>query len=848
MVKTIKIFDPKEIPFGALSINYKDNLSINGERYKTVKHYIYANMLKNVLNKKTIQSTNVKELKDEYIKLSMFEILNIVRKALEKAIDSKLSNNEDLINILLETKESPILYVSDDEWVGTGQSGKGMNLAGLYLMQKRRQLLLNFKHQTIDKKKQEREHAFYEAYVADMLLRTAINDGDDLSEYIGKTPSTIIDMFGRKESMTKAPPKNFIVDEFYNGRSKKELVEAIDNPESLVYVVRRNNLSMLRKRQLIKKEYIVLDMYAEYTLEKNFPELPREKYKEAIQQQYSKFGWHSKLELAKKLYELYEKGMFSERLSSNIDKVLSEIIVPTEQEIQEAEAYQVENTRIENINDFPYEKPSGEVVKIYDDVNKNDNNLRLFSMLDHSKFIKIDDNIYPTITHYLYTVLISNLFTIGSMKKAYNYIIYDENAPLNLKKFKDPYAIVKEYSMLKEKTDSDQIKKVTVIALDKKFENRVMQNILVSTNNDIIIWNDYSDPILGIGSERKGENFIGTYLMKIRTPISEMHNSETLHLITEKEITVFLGQDVILYPWIRMRIMDACKTIMHLKNYIYNKNKENVELNQAFVENALDIVYQPCSHVFAASSKVTAEIPEWFINTLHECHGFEKIDNNIATIIWKRLAVMIWYLINYLKEPNIKNVRYALLQIQKIASTEKTCIKITSSNTDDCILSAIINLLKNMIIFNSSLSFSQTIGKIDVETAVSIILNTDMKDKIEETTLIDNTVIDNGDKYEDDNDNEYDDNQYQDIYDEEHDENKEQDYGDEIVERNDDEFGDIYSPKIYADLEGILSTIPEIKDVQEIQSYIIAGMETIKNYKMSNSIKTNRINFFATQN
>ena len=342
MVKTVKLFNPKEIPFGPLSINHKDVLYINGERYNTVTHYIYANMLKNILNKKTIQSTKVKDVKDEYIKLSMSELLNLIRKALEKSIDIKISDNEELINTLLETKDAPIIYITDDEWVGVGNSGKGMNLVGKYLMQKRRQLMLNFKHQTIEKKKQLREHLLYEAHVADVILNLKINDGNDLSEYIGKTPSNIIDMFGRKEAMDKAPPKNFIIEEFNKGKSKKELVETIDNPESLVYVVRKNNLSILRKRQLTKKDYIVLDMYCEYTLEKNFPELPREKYKEAIQQQYAKFGWHAKLELAKKLYDLYEKGMFSERLSTNIDKVLADVKVPSEQDIREAEAYEVD--------------------------------------------------------------------------------------------------------------------------------------------------------------------------------------------------------------------------------------------------------------------------------------------------------------------------------------------------------------------------------------------------------------------------------------------------------------------------------------------------------------------------
>ncbi len=842
MVKTVKLFNPKEIPFGSLSINHKDILYIDGERYNTVTHYIYANMLKNILNKKTIQSTNIKDVKDEYMKLSIAELLNLIRKALETAIDIKISDDEQLINTLLETKEAPILYITDNEWIGVGNSGKGMNLIGKYLMQKRRQLMLNFKHQTIEKKKQLREHLLYEAYVADVILNLEINDGNDLSKYIGKTPSNILDMFGRKEAMDKAPPKNFIVEEFNKGRSKKELVDAIDNPESLVYVIRKNNLSILRKRQITKKDYIVLDMYCEYTLEKNFPELPREKYKEAIQQQYAKFGWHAKLELAKKLYDLYEKGMISERLSTNIDKVLADVKVPSEKDIREAEAYKVDITRVENINDFPYEKPSGEPIKIYDDIHKNDPKLVAFSNNDYSKFIKIDENIYPTITHYLYTVLLANLFSIGSIKNAYNYIIANQNAPMNLTRFKDPIVIVVEYTKLKELSDIQQIKKLSIIGLDKKFQDRLLQDVLISTGNDIIIWNDFSDPILGIGPDKTGENLIGTYLMKLRSDMNEKHKNQTFHLLTENEITTFLHEDHVLYAWVNMRIMDTCKTIDCLKNYMYHKNKETVKINTEFVESVLDIVYQPCSHIFATSKKISADLPKWFEDAVHKCQGFEKTNADVASVIWKRLSVMIWYLIDHLKETTVKNLRHVLFQIQRISSTEKNCIKITSSNTDNCILSAIINLLKRMVVFNKHLlNNNNTIDKIDVETAVSIILNSDMKGKIEETNQNLHVKTYDGNQEEVD-----DENNYVEEHDDEYDENGEVDYGDEMKDDN-DEFGDIYSPKNQSNLEELLEDIPEIKDVQTVKSYIVYGMETIKNYKMPLTIKTNRINFFSTQ-
>ena len=432
------------------------------------------------------------------------------------------------------------------------------------------------------------------------------------------------------------------------------------------------------------------------------------------------------------------------------------------------------------------------------------------------------------------------MFNIGSIRNAYNYIIANQNEPLSLKRFKDPNVIVLEYAKLKELSDIQQIKKLSIIGLDKKFQDRLLQDLLLTTGNDIIIWNDFSEPILGTGSDKKGENFIGTYLMKLRHDISELHKNQTFHLLTENQITTFLHEDPVLYAWVNMRIIDTCKTINCLKNYMYHKNKETVKIDAEFVEHVLDIVYQPCSHVFATSKKITAELPQWFEDTVHKCNGFEKTNADVASVIWKRLSVMIWYLIDHLKETTVKNLRHVLFQIQHISSTEKTCIKITSSNTDNCILSAIINLLKRIVVLNKQLSNSNTIDKIDVETAVSIILNSDMKGKIDETKQDLPVDIQDGEEVEDDQYN------YVEEHEDEYDENAEVDYGDEMKDE-DDNFGDIYSPKNQSTLEELLEDIPEIKDVQVVKSHVISAMETIKHYKMPSTIKNNRINFFSTQ-
>lgn len=877
MVKTIKIFDPREFPFGSLSINYKDDLIINNVRYPTINKYIYSNMLKYDVHKRDIIDTKNKDIKERYNKLLENEVLDSFRKALENAINIKISNNKSLINTLIDTKNSQILYITDDLWLGTGNENNGLNLMGNYLMQKRRELILNLEKEKIFENKKSIDDKIYQCYIADILLNKAIdNEDDDLSKYMGLSTSEIINLFGGFESLKKVVPDKYTFLQLYEKNQIKDyVINSVDNNDILVNTIRKNKLKQLHDSQILKREYTVLDKYAEYTLEKEFPELTKDKYKQAIHEQYNTIKINTKRQIAKQLYDLYQKGMLSQRLSLEIDKALLIIKVPTEAEINKAESYKFYLEKIKHINsnitDYPETRKE---ILIFDDVNQNEDKYKPFCFTYHSSFINIDSYIYPTISHYVYTILIKNLDGYD-MKKANNLFISNPSYEFNnLHKYKDPEYLGNEYLKIKNEIITRKMKELATIALDKKFENRNMQDVLLTTSNDNIIWNDFNNILGG------KENFIGNYLMKLRVKIKEQRKNETFHLITEKEITDLLQKDIILNAWIRMRITDSCKTIIHMKNYINIKYEKDIILNNDFVEKVLDIIYQPCSNVFSASGKINAILPKWFSDIVRYCPGFEKIEEDVINLIWKRLVVMIWYLNKYLINSNIKNVRNALIQISQLSSSNKdNCDIITENKEDNCILSAIINLIKGIIIFNKNIGFYKIIGKEEVGTAVCIILNrtNNIFDKENFYGVEKNKEYKYGGQqyvgeefryYQEDKD--YDEfreeiieqiNQNNQEYTEEDfEDSKELEYPEDDIEEDikdydleDDrkdfeDFEDVYSPRNIDNFDKILESIPEIKDIiPDIKKYIIIGMKYIKNYKMSKTIKTNRINFFSSQ-
>ena len=105
--------------------------------------------------------------------------------------------------------------------------------------------------------------------------------------------------------------------------------------------------------------------------------------------------------------------------------------------------------------------------------------------------------------------------------------------------------------------------------LDKKFEDRGLEDLLLMTGYSKLIYNDFSDPILGVGDKKqniKGLNYIGEYLMKLRMKYRELRKNETFDKLDESHISEILTEDPFMKEWLRMRVTDMCKVVTIMKN------------------------------------------------------------------------------------------------------------------------------------------------------------------------------------------------------------------------------------------------------------------------------------------
>ena len=882
MSKTIKILNPKDKPFGRLSNNYVHYMKFSSqeissqdtEKYRTVTNYIYANILKTPMYKQEIRATKkIRDIKPAFQHLYQLELNDIMRRATEKALKIKFDNVE-LAEKLLSTGNSPIFYISDNELLGTGTQNSGQNMYGKYLMQIRHVLRISSKKQKDEQHKSEHDQNIYNTYLAYTGLNKAIRGGNDLKQFIIKIPKEIIEIMGRLELEKTTPTRDTILQMEHRNMLSIIIKNAIKYPNTLVWAVRKEQMRDLRYRKIKERKNIIFDMYADYILEKKFPSLKHDQYTAAKKQQFDNMEYKQRNDLENRLTYLFEKGMLSDRLSNVVDERLAKHYIPSELDVIEAEnidAVSDENKPI--VAEIFYTPEEGKPVLVYPfdypNIEPQYKPYIVFSPVSLTGMLNIDSQLFPTVTHYMITRLIAYISDIGTMKLAYPYILSNPAVPIvGIESFLLPDNAMVAYYNLRDTNYHAQLIKYARLGMDLKFENRVLQDVLLTTGNSKLVYNDFSDPILGVGGRNvEGSDFVGRYLMKLRKHYATIRKDENITNLSKKDVKLILQQDPFMKEWLRMRVKDTCNVVMVMKNYLYMKSEINVELNSMFVETVIDNVYQPCSQVFAAANLITAGVPQFFFSIVRECPGFNSKYSEAAKVIWKRTAVMLYYMIHYMKDSSIQNIRSVLAKLEHLVSEGSNCVYIVEDKYDNCIISAILNILSGIIEFNKKLSYSTNITPLDVETAACIILNKDILGEIvqptqEQTVLKEPKFIEKPGESEIIEESEF-------I--EESEELEEPEFDQEFIfpefpdleeEEGEGEGEGEEEEEIFQNLEDnekkdeqntnqliieVLREWEDIKDPQTIANIIEGAVETIKTYPMSRQVKNNRVNFFATQ-
>lgn len=267
---------------------------------------------------------------------------------------------------------------------------------------------------------------------------------------------------------------------------------AIQNPQPLPYgdeiFINVNNIVPVLKYRLRRriweneikkfKEHL-LDVYLDYLLETEYPSVDRADYRKAKNQQIIK----------EKNIEKYENQLYDLYLKKEIDALVTKRLLFTPDESLQ------EMTQKERDIELLMNTPTVEgVSKIY--IEETD------PFLPHyPEKIVVNGKSFNSVVHYAYFRLLQGL----NMSNEVN---------INT----DIGNLQEVYSNAKYKWTYDHLKLNNETATIAKFkQNNILFHLLSATGDDEIFWNDKSDPILGVGYNREGDNLSGRFLDFLRS-------------------------------------------------------------------------------------------------------------------------------------------------------------------------------------------------------------------------------------------------------------------------------------------------------------------------------------------
>jgi predicted NAD-dependent protein-ADP-ribosyltransferase YbiA (DUF1768 family) len=368
----IREVEPVESIVG-VSIDSKSEIANKEEDAKfttSKKEYIsrYTNKAFNdvdlrALKKRVVEESQINQMGiyRVYRDIAHKELVSTLRSALTIGYETRLEAHPDFARTLIESGRTPISYVSPDHMLGVGLDGNGTNLVGQVLMQIRHNLQNNAATAKENAISDSRDRNLYSIFLAYRILKDDLTVKlTDIKKYTGRRPEEIVEM----GTLSSAPPNIEIVRNLYKSDSLSPIVMAeLFNPGTMVSRMRKDGLRNLQTRLRVDLEIIVLDMYLEYIVMKNYSdkissevdrvlkdwkstgvdspsrdEITKLLIAETIISQKTRVTDNALSEIKSRVNDMYRLGTLSNDLSDNIEEVISAMNAPTDDDVLKAES------------------------------------------------------------------------------------------------------------------------------------------------------------------------------------------------------------------------------------------------------------------------------------------------------------------------------------------------------------------------------------------------------------------------------------------------------------------------------------------------------------------------------
>jgi predicted NAD-dependent protein-ADP-ribosyltransferase YbiA (DUF1768 family) len=317
------------------------------------------------------------------------------------------------------------------------------------------------------------------------------------------------------------------------------------------------------------------------------------------------------------------------------------------------EALETDKWEGKNVNDVHdnidpnavYIEPSGQPIKISRDETKNTPDLLPFNPESYTGMLLIDNMNFPTIQHYMIAKLISttgtkrNVDSYGSVSlekgmgilESQKAILVENNSQTDQPEyFLTLHLAGEKYDVINTETNNFLLRIYTATSLNKKFEDRGFQDLLLLTGDTTIHWTGTENFVLGVGTkEQPGENYIGVTMMEIREKLKISRETDEEVDIEVGDISKFVNKDPFIMDWVKMRVNDMCGVVYKLQQYLKFKDGIDIDISEEermtqLVEYVLDTVYQPCGSLISIVKKFDSKVPNFFIDIVIKCKGMSS--------------------------------------------------------------------------------------------------------------------------------------------------------------------------------------------------------------------------------
>jgi predicted NAD-dependent protein-ADP-ribosyltransferase YbiA (DUF1768 family) len=725
------IYSPSSIPFGWLSNNYKqDDLVIDRKYWNSPTNYIYSSMLKSPISDYTNNSyiTSLKlygsqgkrsigdvvPLYYEYQK----DIDDMIRKrAFIKANDVKFKDDA-LLKKLLNTGNRPIYYISEDPVFGVQLRSEGESTGENFVGESLERLRTRKRIEEEIRTKELNEDEIYKTYVSYELLRKQIVENkDDLTSYQNLSTDEVMKLIGGKANLSKTE----IIKELKEGKLDPIILEAVKDPSILVKQLRKTYLRQLSGTLQKDEKDFVFDLYLNYLLKENFPDIEESQYGIAKTQQMKKLTVEEIAGKKDNLYEMYKSGTLPDEIQNMLESKIKKI---DEASVMEAERYLIPVKDLNTSTSSLVDEPLTDAILISAESEYAD-----FSPT-YEFPITVDLLKYPSVEMYILTQLIYSINVKESHKSpvriakmitysyadAYKNIVSDSGGYKTIGEVRDEYE-KQNFILTRDRLDS-----FAKHSLDAKFSVSNYQDILLSTGVKNLVWNDRNDFFLGVKEEmgQKGENFVGRYMEEIRNYLAR--NPDMSPEVNEANLSVLLEDDFI-RDWIKMRIQDMVYVTLQVKNATFPD--VDVAKSRDFINKVLNSLYPPCEIVQDASVMMAPS--EYIYTLLRRFKDFKTVDklktdaeDNIKVEDSATNVVLEFsnYIMNILKFIVVKLDKKTVREVKQTIIDSELQLSDGKFPSEDCIYSAIVNILYRI----KSINPVRTLKKSDVDVAINIIL------------------------------------------------------------------------------------------------------------------------------